>query len=120
MLGELIRVAEELGIERISPERRALGGTSRNPLSHLGEAETIHAVLTVPELMTATVLTDDRFAAHFARQQGIRVINTPTLLREAWQQGRLACPRPYELLVDMRARRRWVVMPADHNGICPT
>jgi predicted nucleic acid-binding protein len=100
--------------------RRALGGTSRKPLTHYGEAESIHAVLSLPELKEAEVLTDDDFAAQLARQRGIRVISTPKLLRRSWEEGLLDCPQPFDLLVEMQARGRWLPVPSDHHAICPT
>lgn len=104
---------------KIDVLRRALGGTSRNPLKHYGEAESLHAILSIPELKEAEVLTDDRFAAQLARQRGIRVVTTPGLLKAGWKHGLLACPQPWDLLVDMEARGRWVSVPANHSLICP-
>jgi predicted nucleic acid-binding protein len=113
---ELTSVRDIIQVENV---RRALGGTSRNPMAHLGEAESIHAILSVPDLKDAEMLTDDRFAAQVARQRDIRVISTPALLRTAHRKGILRCPEPYDLLVAMRARDRWVSIPPGHESICP-
>jgi predicted nucleic acid-binding protein len=106
-------------IVQVEDVRRALGGTSRSPVEHAGEAESIHAILSVPELKGAELFTDDRFAAQVARQRGIRVVTTPALLRAAHRRGILRCPEPYDLLVAMRARDRWVTVPPGHEFICP-
>lgn len=118
-LGEPYELAGVQDIVQVENIRRALGGTSRNPVEHAGEAESIHAILSVPDLKGADMLTDDRFAAQVARQRGIRVVTTPALLRTAHRRGILRCPEPYELLVAMRARDRWVRVPAGHEFICP-
>lgn len=106
-------------IVRIEDIRRALGGTSRNPLEHYGEAETIYAITTLPELKGAAVLTDDSSAAAYARHQGIRVTSTPRLLADAFKRDLLQCPEPYDILVTMQAQGRWVKAPASHQLICP-
>jgi predicted nucleic acid-binding protein len=113
---ELTELHDIVAIENI---RRALGGRSREPLQHLGEAEAIHSILTVPDLKDADLFTDDAFAAQVARQRGIRVVTTPALLGQGHRDGLLPCPQPYDLLVAMRARDRWVRVPADHTSICP-
>jgi predicted nucleic acid-binding protein len=118
-LGEPYELTAVRDIVQVEDVRRALGGTSRNPVEHAGEAESIHAILSVPELKGAELLTDDRFAAQVARQRGIRVVTTPALLRAAYHRGILRCPEPYDLLVAMRARDRWVSVPAGHELICP-
>lgn len=118
-LGEPFAFDDLADIIRIEDIRRALGGTSRRPREHYGEAETIFAVVNLPELKNAVVLTDDGNAAGYARAQGIRVMDTPAVLRSAYTQGLLDCPEPFVILQNMEARGRWVLVPPTHLSICP-
>ncbi|QKW36265.1 hypothetical protein HUT06_21345 [Actinomadura sp. NAK00032] len=119
-LGEPYIFDDLRDIDRIDTIRRALGGTSRKATEHLGEAQTIFAVAHVPELKGARVLTDDANAAQYARSQGIRTMSTHGVLRSAYQQNLLQCPQPFDILIEMQGRGRWVSVPSDHSGICPS
>jgi hypothetical protein len=47
-LGRPYEFTDLQDIVQIEDVRRALGGTSRNPLEHMGEAESIHAISARP------------------------------------------------------------------------
>ncbi|WP_067458828.1 hypothetical protein [Actinomadura macra] len=109
-------MADAKGIE---DTRRALGGTKRLGRQHYGEAETIYGVRNHQHLCRATIVIDDISAGHYARAQGLSVVNTPWILKAAFYRQLLVCPEPFELLQKMRACGRGVWAPTDHTDICP-
>jgi predicted nucleic acid-binding protein len=96
-----------------------LGGRVRRPRQHLGEAQSIHAVATIPSLRGAVLLTDDRAAADYARRRRLRVLDSVDVLSEAYEQDLVGCPEAYDVLVAMQAERRGVRVPATHYRVCP-
>ena len=103
-------------IERL--RRTVLGGRASRPRQHLGEAQSIHAVLAVPSLAGAILLTDDLTAADYARRRRLRVLDSAEVLSEAYEQDLVGCPEAYEILLAMRAEQRWVRVPATHYLVC--
>ncbi|GAB3660182.1 hypothetical protein GCM10027591_12930 [Zhihengliuella somnathii] len=73
-LGEPIEVTDVESVERI--RRVNFGGTSREPLRHLGEAETCYVLENYSEFSGSMWLTDDRDAYEFAKERGIRTLDT--------------------------------------------
>ena len=104
-------------IAEIELVRRAMGGSPGRPLRHLGEAELIW--LLENREIGATLATDDRPAAAFARRRGLAVIDSVDILGAAFRRGVAACPEAYEVLVAMRADHgRGVLVPDDHSAVC--
>lgn len=93
-------------------------GTSGRPLQHLGEAESIQAILTRTRLRGAVLLTDDYDATRLAGSRQVTVWDTAALLADAFQRGEVARPEAYELLQRMRQVGRGVHVPANCRGIC--
>lgn len=119
-LGDSIDVDDPGAIEVIENLRLALGGARREPLKHLGEAQSIHAILTRPDLAAAIFVTDDLSGADLARRNNITVWTTQDIVRRCYRIGLIGCPDAYDLLSEMRhGHRRGVQVPRDHSVICP-
>jgi predicted nucleic acid-binding protein len=98
---------------------QALGGRRGLARQHLGEAQSIHALTTVPSLIGSTLLTDDLAAADYARRRGVRVLDSTDVLSTAYDRDVVGCPEAYEVLLAMRAARRGVRVPPTHYAVCP-
>jgi predicted nucleic acid-binding protein len=109
--------ADIAAIERL--RRAVLGGRTGWPRQHLGEAQSIHAVTTIPSLRAAVLLTDDRAAADYARRRRLLVLDSVDVMSEAYERDLVGCPEAYEVLVAMRAERRGVRLPDTHYRVCP-
>lgn len=116
-LGDPVAADDPSAIQQIDRIRRALGGAVGAPTQHLGEAQSIYHIQTVES--TAIFATDDRDAFHTARRRGLRVMDTPDILRECYDAGILGCPDAYELLHKMAAAGRGAAIPESHWCICP-
>lgn len=116
-LGTPIATDDPLAVQQVDRIRRALGGAPGAPTQHLGEAEAIYYAEL--DRVTTVFATDDRDAFHTAQRRGLRVTDTPGILRECYEVGLLGCPDAYELLHKMIAAGRGVVAPPSHWHICP-
>lgn len=117
-LGEAVELDTDADYDEIGRIRTALGGTTSDPLQHLGEAESIRAIQSRTELSGAILLTDDVSAGDFARRKGLLVWDTCRLLEDAYAMADVGCPEAYEVLGRMRQANRGVRIPADHRGVC--
>lgn len=118
--GDSIDVQNPGEIEAIENLRLALGGVRREPLKHLGEAQSIQAILTRPDLANAIFVTDDLSGADLARRNNIEVWTAQDILRSRYDAGWIGCPDAYDLLYEMRhGHRRGVRVPRDHTAVCP-
>lgn len=81
---ELNRTKDREGVRRL---RTALGGTRTAPTLHLGEAESIHAMLTRGELSGSVLLTDDRDASRLASRRSLTAWTQPDCLRSSTSAG---------------------------------
>jgi len=116
--GTPIAAEDPLALQQIDRIRRGLGGSPTTPTRHLGEAQIIRHISHVePGTVFAT---DDRPAADFARRRGIRVVDTPDILRACFDAALLECPEAYELLREMVECGRGVAAPPSHWHICPS
>ncbi|MFC5959047.1 hypothetical protein ACFP51_32815 [Streptomyces pratens] len=103
-LGEPIELCTDAEIALADRLRRAVfGGTQREPMRHLGEAETLALIQTRQEFAGAVWITDDRDADEYATARGIPVKNTVTLMREAAVAGQIHCKEGHRLLLAMVA-----------------
>jgi len=118
-LGDAIEFDSDEDREAVEGIRMALGGVPSAPLRHLGEAESILAIETRPELKGAIFLTDDGDATYLATRRGITVKNTRWLISDAYFMGDLGCPEAYEVLKMMADAARPIVLPGSHRDICP-
>jgi len=117
-LGGPIRLdqsGDEVAVDLI---RRGLGGTSAEPMSHLGEAESIRFLERV-DARDRIFVTDDRPAADFLRHRrsGLRVLDAAGVLAEAYAFGEAGCPQAYDLLKAMWEYPRGVRVPP-HREVC--
>ena len=118
-LGEAIELDSDEDRAAIQDIRAALGGVAAEPLKHLGEAETIRAIESRPDLGSAIFLTDDRDATYLARNRGIMVKDTVWLMADACSMGDMRCPEPYDVLQEMWEAERGIVLPSGHEAVCP-
>jgi hypothetical protein len=117
-LGEPIEIdADTAALREIDIVRRALGGSSAEPLQHLGEAEAIYYLQHVEP--NGIFATDDQAALDFAKNRGVFAINSARMLAECYQSDEVGCPEAYDLLLAMRREDRGVWIPADHRAVCP-
>ena len=118
-LGEPIELdsAEDLNV--VEGIRMALGGVPSAPRQHLGEAESIRAIESRPELKGAIFLTDDGDATYLATRRGITVKDTRWLISDAYSMGDIGCPEAYEVLKMMTDAARPIKLPDSHIDICP-
>ncbi|GAA1014447.1 hypothetical protein Aple_079290 [Acrocarpospora pleiomorpha] len=101
-LGDPIEIDDPTAIKHIDQIRRAaFGGSHREPLKHLGEAQTCYVILHGPEFNTSFWITDDRDAAEYARRQGITTRDTRDLISEGIQDGCCTRDEGFELLHKM-------------------
>lgn len=104
-------------VERL--RRRAFGGRPRQPLEHLGEAQSIYAISSIPSFLDAVLLTDDTSASDYAIRQQLITIDTVDVLSAAYDRGLVGCPEAYRLIESMRDRDRGVRLPRTHLEVCP-
>ena len=117
-LGHAIELDTPQDRTAVTAFRAFLGGTSDRPLQHLGEAESIQAVLSRSHLRDAVLLTDDHDATLLANSKQVRVWNTAALLADAFQRGDIGHPAAYELLRSMRQVGRGVHVPSNCRDVC--
>ena len=85
-LGDPIEIDDAEDIAQVERLRRAVfGGSSREPLRRLGEAQTCHLILR--RYAGSSWITDDRDARQYARAQGITTRDTLDLIAEAVAEG---------------------------------
>jgi predicted nucleic acid-binding protein len=114
-LGEPIELSSDndrLGVGRL---RTALGGMPAEPLKHLGEAESIHSILSRSELAGAVLLTEDRDAKYLARMKQVQVWDTTTLLADAHAMGDVEWARASDVISRMDDEGRGVRVPANYQ-----
>jgi predicted nucleic acid-binding protein len=118
-LGVPVELDNDDDREAVENIRAALGGLSSEPLRHLGEAESIHAIESRPDFEEAIFLTDDRDATYLAGKRGITVKDTAWLLSDSCAMGDMRCPEPWDVLVAMWEAEQGVVLPPSHEAVCP-
>lgn len=109
---ELNRTQDQEGVGRL---RTALGGTRSEPTLHLGEAESIHAILTRTELSAAVLLTDDKDARRLAGRRSLSTWDTTRLLADIHFSGDLEWEQARQVLLRMEAADRGVRVPASYH-----
>ncbi|MFF9275032.1 hypothetical protein [Streptomyces griseosporeus] len=109
---ELNRVEDRKDVGRL---RTALGGTRNEPTLHLGEAESIHAMLTRAELYGAVLLTDDRDASRLAGRRSLTAWDTTRLLADFHFSGDLEWEQARQVLARMEDAGRGVRVPATYQ-----
>jgi hypothetical protein len=107
-LGEVIETTEDEAdaIERIRVAE--FGGTTTQPLKHLGEAETCHVIRARAEFQDSVWITDDVAAFAHGRRLGITTWCTRTIMEHLIANGDLDEQGAFELLVTMEAAGRFI------------
>lgn len=115
ILGESIEIQDAEMVQKIRIAR--LGGDSKKPLQHLGEAETVYLIQNSSDFKGAIWITDDADAFEFGQQQGIVTWDTVTTLQMIVANGDLSAENAHSLLVAMKQRgrnfRRFLTSPRD-------
>ncbi|GAA0435330.1 hypothetical protein Acor_75570 [Acrocarpospora corrugata] len=117
-LGEPIEIDDPAMIQRIEQIRRAaFGGSAREPLRHLGEAQTCFLILNRAEFTASFWITDDRDAGEYARRQGITTRDTMDLISEGVQDGCCTRDEGFELLQKMKSAGRSLRLPQQPSDL---
>jgi hypothetical protein len=112
-LGKPVEITDAHDIHQIERIRRAVfGGPPRQPLRHLGEAQTCYVIQCWPEFTGSHWVSDDREALRYARLAGIPTCDTAGLIGEAIAGDLVSRTDGYELLRRMRAAGRHPRVPA--------
>ena len=110
-LGEPLLVGEDHGNVKVWRQGR-LAGTVKDPLAHLGEAESCHIIEKWPDFRDAWFATDDGKAVLVARKQGIVVGLTGDLLAMAARHHLVTPDEAFDLIIDMEQAGRNPRRPA--------
>lgn len=87
-LGDPLEISAERDQREVEGIRKAVfGGSSNEPLKHLGEAQTLHVISRHADFIGATWISDDQESLRVARFRGIPVRETQHLVAEAVQLG---------------------------------
>lgn len=106
-LGQPISVTDQSSIIQIEGIRRhVFGGERTRPLQHLGEAQTLWLLQNVEEFAGAAWVSDDQDSLIFARQQGVRALDTCDVMRHLVADGDLTAPSAFAFLEAMAASGR--------------
>ncbi|GAA3706295.1 hypothetical protein GCM10022224_084740 [Nonomuraea antimicrobica] len=117
-LGEPIEIDDPLEVDLVERIRRAVfGGSSREPLRHLGEAQTCHVIRNRPAYAGSYWITDDRDALDYARRVGITARDTADLMSEGVNDGCCTRSEGYRLLQLMRERGRMLRVPPNQTRL---
>jgi predicted nucleic acid-binding protein len=117
-LGDPIEFDDPVAIQGIERIRRALGGTTNLPSQHLGEAQALYYARAVDS--TVAIATDDRSAYAMGRTRGVQVIDSAEIARLTYTANLVGCPEAYQLLTEMIAADRRIVVPPSHWHVCPS
>jgi len=106
-LGTPIEIDDPREIALVDRLRRVVfGGSSKRPLQHLGEAETLVVIQHRAGLANSIWVTDDGEAGHYARRRGIKVRNTVDIMRKAVAGNLVPAAEGHRLLHSMLAANR--------------
>lgn len=111
-LGAPIEIDDERDAEQVERIRRAVfGGTSAEPLRHLGEAQTIYLIKNRAELSGSWWVSDDREAQQLGQRQGLVVRDTFDLMVEAVAMGDVSEQEGFGLMQKMADEGRSLRLP---------
>lgn len=113
-LGQPIEVDDPVMVAKVEHLRRdVFGGSSAEPLKHLGEAQTCYLVHEVAQWRGAWWVSDDRDALDFARFQRITTLETIDVVRHLVAGGDLAARPAFEVMQEMASEGRSLRLPRD-------
>ncbi|MCD5348940.1 hypothetical protein [Kineosporia mesophila] len=112
---ELSGRREVATVERI--RRAVFGGSSAQPLAHLGEAQTCYLIKHRAEFRGSWWISDDREAVRYARRQQIITYETIDLAATAVSKGVLTSDEAFALLHDTAAKGRHPRLPSSPHEL---
>lgn len=111
-LGDAIEIDDESDAQQINRIRRAVfGGTTDQPLKHLGEAQTCFVIKNWSAFSGSWWISDDREALRYARMQGITTRETVDLVSTAVVNGDVGAKDAFELMQQMASKGRVLKLP---------
>ncbi len=111
-LGEPVQIDDPDAVARVEHLRRdVFGGSSTEPLKHLGEAQTCYLVREVRLWKGAWWVSDDRDAVEFARGQGITTLETVDVVRHLVADGDVSTSSAFDIMRSMVGAGRHLRMP---------
>lgn len=112
-LGEAIEITGERAVGHVERLRRdVFGGSSSQPLQHLGEAQTCYLLREVAQWRESWWVSDDGDAVQFGRRQGFVVLETIDVMRHLVAEGDLTPQEAYALMGQMEGADRVLRMPS--------
>lgn len=112
-LGEPISIDDEQLLNRIEGVRRSVfGGSTTEPLKHLGEAQTCILITETPEYVGSWWITDDADAYEYAQRRHITTRRTRDIMAAIVADGDLNAAAAYDLMMEMSARGRNLSLPS--------
>jgi len=112
-LGEPISIDDEQLLNRIEGVRRSVfGGSTTEPLKHLGEAQTCILITEVAEYAGSWWVTDDADAYEYAQRRHIITKRTGDIMAALVADGDLNAPDALALMQQMSAKGRHLWVPA--------
>jgi hypothetical protein len=105
--GSPIEIKKAADISAVNLIRTArFGGRQNEPLTHLGESQTIHVISTFPDYAGSVIITDDRDAYRYSKSKGLTAKCTVDLLREMVLMGGVTADDAFVLAEQMDANDR--------------
>ncbi|MFF3073428.1 hypothetical protein ACFVSN_37200 [Kitasatospora sp. NPDC057904] len=98
-LGPPIEIADAAAVEDIRVGR--LGASPDEPRKNLGEAQTLHLLMTDPDFKGAIWISDDRHSTSFATRRGITTVDTTGVMESLCASRYLSAQAGYNLLRQM-------------------
>jgi hypothetical protein len=108
-LGDAVETTEDeaAAVDRIRVAE--FGGTTTEPLKHLGEAETCHVIRSRVEFQGSVWITDDVAAFSHGQRLGITTWSTRTVVEHLIADGEIDEQGGFDLLTEMEAADRHVL-----------
>lgn len=111
-MGEPIEIDDDDDAGRIERIRRVVfGGSSSEPLKHLGEAQTCYLLQEKPEWKGSWWVSDDTDAVRYAKQQGLITRETIDIVASVIQDGDLTPEAGFDIMQEMFDQDRHLRMP---------
>ncbi|MEI2778033.1 MAG: hypothetical protein V9G19_19130 [Tetrasphaera sp.] len=98
-LGDPVKIDDDFGVRQVEHLRTAVfGGTSGEPLKHLGEAQSCYLIKEVADWRGSWWITDDADALEYARASGITTRETIDVMRGIVADGDLTAREAFDLM----------------------
>jgi predicted nucleic acid-binding protein len=114
-LGPPIAITDHDAVEDIRVGR--LGASPSEPFKNLGEAETLHLIMSDPAFKDAIWISDDRQAARFAERRGVTTVDTTGVMESLCSGRILSAQEGYNLLRQMADAGNKIRLPASAHRL---